>query len=181
MSGYRCQIHALAVSAAMLLVAGEASAQYCDPRFDPSCRAYPPQGYPPQISPQPSGVARQSSGRRCRSPVQTPLRVAGTVPSRAVDPALRAIRGAVRAVGGEPHPIWRSLSDIDPEYRANLLPHQRTGPAQSSSMQNRFSISSRAADGDPRGVGVAGKVLAGRAPRPSTTNRNGRTGIRPRR
>jgi lipoprotein-anchoring transpeptidase ErfK/SrfK len=144
MSGYRCQIHALAVSAAMLLVAGEASAQYCDPRFDPSCRAYPPQGYPPQISPQPfwrnAPVQRQEMPQPGPTPRYEPARP--TPLTRPVDPALGAQYAALyAAVGGEPHPVpGVRLSDIDSEYLRKSVSFPTNEPAGTIVIdaQNRF-------------------------------------------
>ena len=57
MSSYRRQMGALAVGAMIVLVAEHASAQYCDPRYHPSCRAYPPQSAPPSFWPFGGGGA----------------------------------------------------------------------------------------------------------------------------
>jgi lipoprotein-anchoring transpeptidase ErfK/SrfK len=138
MSGYRCQMRALALAAAITVIAGNASAQYCDPRFDPSCRSYPPQGYPqPFWRPapvQPREMAPEPAPRAA------PFRP-DTV-TRPLDPALAGQYAALYApVQGEPYPLPAvRLSDIDPEYlrKSVYFPTNEATGTIVIDAQNRF-------------------------------------------
>ena len=118
MSSYRRQMGALAVGAMIVLVAEHASAQYCDPRYHPSCRAYPPQSAPPSFWPFGGVRSREMAPppEPAPAPRYEPLRP-GAV-TRPLDPALAGQYAALYApVSGEPYPLPAvRLSDIDPEY-----------------------------------------------------------------
>src|SRR4051812_11669710 len=129
MSICRPWMRAWVAGAAITLVPSLAFAQYCDPRFNPSCRGYPPRTYPPQAyppEPYPSQEYPQPYGRtaplqpRYQPPEPAP-RYEPTRPgpvARPLDPALGAQYAALYApVQGEPHPVpGVRLSDIDPEF-----------------------------------------------------------------
>jgi lipoprotein-anchoring transpeptidase ErfK/SrfK len=118
MSGYRRQMCVLAAGAMIMLVAGPAAAQYCDPRYEPACRAYPPQGYPQQTYPQPFWRTAPAQPQVAPQPEPTPRGMRPAPAARPLDPALEGQYAALYApVRGEPFPLAAvKLSDIDPEY-----------------------------------------------------------------
>ena len=131
MPSYRRQMGALAVGAMIILVADHASAQYCDPRYDPSCRAYPPQSAPPSFWPFGGVRSREMAPppELAPAPRYEPLRP-GAV-TRPLDPALAGQYAALYApVSGEPYPLPAvRLSDIDPEYLRKSVYYPSNEPA----------------------------------------------------
>jgi lipoprotein-anchoring transpeptidase ErfK/SrfK len=140
MSGYRRQICVLAAVAMVMLVAGPASAQYCDPRFDPACRTYQPQGYPQPFWRSAPVQPRDITPQPEPAPRNAPLRP-GTV-TRPIDPAVAGQYAALYApIQGEPYPLPAvRLSDIDPEYLRKSVYFPTNEPAGTIIIdaQNRF-------------------------------------------
>jgi len=116
-----------------------AAAQYCDPRFDPSCR-----GYPPQASPGPSWPFAPFRPREI-APPEPALRGSPVRPgpvARPIDPALAGQYASLYAqVYGEPFPIAAvRLSDVDPKYLRKSVYYPTNEPPGTIIVdaQNRF-------------------------------------------
>jgi lipoprotein-anchoring transpeptidase ErfK/SrfK len=144
MSRYRPQMLGLragVICAALATgsIADHASAQYCDERFDPSCRSYPP-----QVSPFPFWPSAPARPREVAPPLEpaprgAPIRPGAVTP---VDPALERQYVALYApVRGEPFPVPAvRLSDIDPQYLRKAVNYPTNEPPGTIIVdaQNRF-------------------------------------------
>jgi lipoprotein-anchoring transpeptidase ErfK/SrfK len=117
------------------LITDQASAQYCDPRFDPSCRSYPSQGAPLSIWPFGPARPREDALPPEPAPRGTPFRPSAPQADAGPYAALYA------PVQGEPYPIPAvRLSDIDPEYLRKSVYYASTESAGTIIVdaQNRF-------------------------------------------
>jgi lipoprotein-anchoring transpeptidase ErfK/SrfK len=126
----RLEAFAIGVTMVTFSFVDRVPAQYCDPRFDPSCRAYPPQSSPPSF--WPFGPARPREIAPPPEPAPAPRYVpARPAPlARPIDPSVEARYASLYApVRGEPHPVpGVRLSDIDPEYLRKTVQYPSNEP-----------------------------------------------------